>query len=183
MRAYCYICQADTIIGSSGRCGFCETVILSKHTASTVEHVGSHSYIGDEAFYEKAHARYLELKSLRATARELYQEAGYRSAASLANTLHEVFIARGWPTFTRGYSQSRHGKLRRDYRDPAYRRAQRIKRGEIRGVRCAAMTISGKPCAHYALSGDAYCYQHHPANRHQILGHLEGMRAARKDRS
>lgn len=181
MRAYCYTCQADTIIGSSGRCGFCETVILSNHSASTVEHVGSHSYIGDEAFYEKAYARYLELKSLRGTARELYREAGYKSVASLANTLHEVFIARGWPTFTRGYSNSQHGKLRRDYRDPEYRRSQRIKRGEIRGVKCAATTTSGKPCSHYALTDHAYCYQHDPAKRHHILDHLEAMRAVRKD--
>jgi hypothetical protein len=177
MRAFCFTCQAETIVGSSGACGFCDTRIVEKHQRSRAEHLGGHSYIGDEAFYEKCHARYLELRSLRGVAREVYAEAGYASVASCANTLHEIFVARGWPTYQREYAMTTHGKLLRERRDPEYRRAQRVKRGEIRDVRCAGVTRAGAACSRPAMRGAEHCHVHAPERRGMVVDQMARMRA------
>jgi len=179
MRAFCFKCQADTIIGKHGRCGFCDALIMTTRQRSQTKHVGGHSYIGTEEFYEAAYARYLELRSVRKVAGEVWESAGYSNQWSCAQSLYEVFAVRGWATYQRSYTRTKHGLLRRDYRDAQLRREQRLARGEIRGVKCAGIRADGEACSRPALRDGSYCHSHEPSRREQVTNTCARMRAKR----
>lgn len=180
MRAYCYTCRADTIVHSNGHCGFCDARITNQHKP-TGYRLGTHSYIGTEAFYRRAYDRYLEVRSVRKVAAEVWQEAGYASPASCANTLHDVWLARGWPTYAKAYAMTRHGLSRRGAADYAHRRRQRVERGEIADRRCQGVKLQapgkGRPCRMFAQRGSDYCRYHDPAQREAVVAETMRMRA------
>lgn len=181
MRAYCYTCKAETIVGSGGACGFCDAAIVTQRKASQHRGVGAHSYIGTEDLYARAYARYLEVRSVRKVAAEVWEAAGYANAHSCAVVLHDAFAKRGWPTYRRAYANTRHGLLKRDARDAEYRRRQRVERGEIRGVQCSGVKSqapgNGRRCSRPALAGGEYCRAHDPERRAEVLAGLEDARA------
>jgi hypothetical protein len=129
---------------------------------------------------EQARVLYETGASLRAVARELLPRTGYASEKSLAVALGDQFRHRGWPV--RGRIEqtvmvsTKHGRLRRDSRDPAYVHAQRVARGEVRGVMCAGVRENyprkGEPCRRPARAGSEFCLQHDPAAREEIAAHL-----------
>lgn len=183
MRAYCFTCRDDTIVHTNGRCGFCDTEIASHHRPTGYP-TGRHSYIGTEEFYRACYERYLELRSIRKVALEVWQQAGYASPASCWNVLHDAWRARGWPTFRKSYANTIHGKARRKQRDQEHRRALRVKRGDIRDVKCAGVRLTyprkGEPCGMYALAGSDYCRYHDPRRRSEIQAETKRMRLARR---
>ena len=183
MKAHCYACQAETLVTTSGTCSWCDDKITNKPARARYG-IGAHSYIGTEEFYATAYKRYQELQSIRAVASKVWKQAGYKTQASCANSLHEAWVARGWPLFSRSYSNTTHGKTRQGHIDQAHRHALRVKRGEIRGVKCAGVRKNaprkGKPCSLYAVAGSAYCVQHKPARDAQRHAHLARMRAAQE---
>lgn len=181
MKAFCYTCKADTLLTPHGACSWCEDKIAQKHKRARYG-IGVHSYISTEEFYAKAYERYQELRSIRRVALEAWETTGYKTPESCANSLHEAWVARGWVLFRKSYSNTKHGKTRRGQIDQAHRYALRVKRGEIRGVKCAGVRVNhprkGEPCTLPALKGGAYCRHHDPAQAEQRNAHLKRMRAS-----
>lgn len=183
MRAYCFTCQADTLLTQKGACSWCEDKIANRPPRARYG-IGSHSYIGSEEFYQAAYKRYQTVRSIRGVAAEVWQQMGYASINSCANSLHEAWHARGWPMFSKSYANTIHGKSRRDHKDQAHRHALRVARGEIRGVKCAGVRKQyprkGEPCSLYALTGSSYCRHHDPAREHERHTHLARIRAIKE---
>lgn len=182
MRTYCFTCQADTLVNAHGTCGFCDAKIASARGRRSGYQLGGHSYLGTEEFYAATYQRYLELRSIRRVANEVWREHGYASLGSCANTLHEAWRARGWATYTRGHANLRHGRARRGQLDPVHRHALRRQRGEIRGVQCHGVRLQppavGRRCKLAARSGSEFCRFHDPALREQVVAVAARARAA-----
>jgi len=185
MQAFCFGCADQTIITPRGQCSWCDEQIMQVPQHKSRRGTGHQSYIGNEAFYEACYARYIEVRSLRSVARDVWEDAGYTSLKSCHNTLWEAFRVRGWMLYTRSYTRTKHGLARREHANAEWRHAQRVQRGEIRGVACQATRTQyprkGQPCGRPALDGESYCHAHHPKYRAWRVEHLARIRHPHHD--
>lgn len=96
----------------------------------------------------------------------------YKSPEVASSSMWSLFKARGWLCRDRvemvRVASTKHGRAGRaqaraygpDY--AAYRRAQRKRNGDLRGVRCTATNTRGEPCQRFALAGREHCHAHDP---------------------
>jgi len=184
---YCPTCRTRSLLSYRGACVWCDTqVVVREEPRKKKANAGIPVLMQDDVL-EDARRIYETGRSLRSIAAELLPRTDYASVRSLAAALSQQFRHRGWPVRGRieqvVIQSTTHGQLRRDHRNPAYVRAQRIARGEIanrpcQGVR-GAYPNKGAPCSRPALTGSDYCYQHEPANRERVVAICARMRATR----
>lgn len=138
-----------------------------------------------------AHTAYMDGKSLRALARDLWETYGYASPGSCVNALSAFFIRDGLPTRDRIEATiaastvhglaGRDARARTDLRFRMHRKRLRRERGEARGVRCSATTQHGeclpRPCRAWALAGKTVCWAHDPDRAEQRVAIVANMRA------
>lgn len=189
---YCSKCAQVSLLTRGGLCAWCDHPVAPRSKATppaTRTKAGANVnrgvpvLMGDDVI-EQARVIYATGTSLRAVARELLPRTGYSSEKSLAVALGDQFRHRGWPVRGRVEQvvivSTKHGKLRRDARDPHYVHAQRVARGEIRGVTCAGVRTQyprkGEPCSRPARAGSDYCYQHDPETRATVAETCAAMR-------
>lgn len=130
--------------------------------------------------------------SLRETAAIVQPRTTYKTESACANSLYDAFRARGWKlrsqrdvTVARNTRHGRSTRAKAALRkgDPgweeyaAYRNEQKRANGEIRDVRCEAVTKNGSPCKRWALDGKTFCIAHDPENAERVAQRLEQTRA------
>jgi hypothetical protein len=138
-----------------------------------------------------AHERYLAGESLRALGRALWQQHGYASPHSCANALSDAFLREGLPTRDRIEATiaaatvhgmaSRADRATNSLRFRVHRKQLRRRRGEVRGVKCAATVLKDgclpRPCRNFALADGDYCYAHAPERAAELAANVQAMRA------
>lgn len=186
LEGYCPTCKTRSLLSYAGLCVWCDTPVAARDNLTTRKRSNAGiPWLMQEDVVQDARALYQTGRSLRSIGAELLSRTDYKSARALANALSTVFHHRGWPVRGRieqtVINSTKHGRLRRDARDPAYVRYQKRQRGEIRGVSCAGVRLSyprkGEPCSRPAREDSKYCFQHDPATREAVVRICETMRA------
>lgn len=182
----CPTCRTESLLNRQGRCVWCDTQVATppakRSKAKANVNRGVPVLMGD-AVLEQAHELHKAGQSLRSISQELLPQTGYSSPKSLLMALSAQFRHRGWYIRPRieatVKAHLKHGRTR----DPKYRREQRRKSGEVRGVLCAGIKMGpprkGEPCQHYAMAGSDYCRQHDPALRDVVVAAALYARAQR----
>ena len=184
---YCPTCRTRSLLSHSGKCVWCDTQVAVREEPRKKKANAGIPVLMQDDVLEDARRIYETGRSLRSIAAELLPRTDYASVRSLAAALSQQFRHRGWPVRGRieqtVLASTKHGHLRRDHRNPAYVRAQRIARGEIANRPCQGVRLAypkkGQPCSRPALAGSDYCYQHDPANREKVVAICAQMREVR----
>ena len=181
---FCPTCKQTALLTRRGKCVWCDTVVATPRATRTK--VGHNVNRGfpinmSEEVIEDAIARYRAGANVRQVAITLVDRTTYSSAKALAGALYTQFRHRGIGILTSAEQNAKHGLMRRQQRDPAYRREARIRRGEIRGVMCHEPHAGyhKRPCQLPALAGSDYCMFHDPARRDEVAATLTRARQAR----
>jgi len=181
---FCPTCRQTALLTSRGKCVWCSTVVATpRATRTKAGHNVNRGFpinMGEDVI-EEAIARYRAGASVRQVGIELVDRTTYSSAKALAGALYVQFRHRGVGILSRAEQNVKHGLMRRQHRDPAYLRAARIRRGEIRGVMCAEMRAGyhKRPCKRPAQAGGDLCFYHDPACHEQVVAILLKARQAR----
>jgi hypothetical protein len=187
---YCPGCRELTTVDErTGRCLFCDELVLGGRPLIVEPPThpcgpGRGARFITAGVLRAAYDLYLTGLSLRRVAEMVLDQTTYRNAKSCANSIHDQWRVNGWPLRDRG-AASRAASWRHSLaRDREHRLNLRRQRGEIRGIRCAAVKTRygkgrGERCQRPALDGGRYCRYHEPALRDELLAHLERMRGRR----
>lgn len=105
--------------------------------------------------------------SLREIARRGWDAWGYSGPHAASVALSEQLRRAGMKPRDRVAATVAVSTVHGKHKDPQHRHKLRVARGEIRGVRCAAVKDrpgkgNGEPCRVAALAGEIYCAAHHP---------------------
>lgn len=183
--AFCPHCRRSTTIDSHGRCSHpdCDQVVLGG-TLPVVKYPGAGAKLVTVKVLRDAYQLYLEGNSLRQTAAIVLPRTGYASRQTCMNQLATQWRRQGWPLRDRTAAtiaaSYRHGKAK----DLAHRRALKLARGEVQGVRCSGVKTRygrgrGEPCQLFALRGGEFCRYHEPARAEERAAELADLRSRR----
>lgn len=188
---YCPHCRTATTIDTHGRCMNigCDQVVLGG-TLPVSKRGPAARYIKPSLLRE-AYDLYLQGLSTRRVAALIVDRTEYANAKTCAVQICSQWRQLGWPLRDRIVATTatswKHGLSARDpaKRDADHRRRQRIARGEIQDVQCAAIKTRygkgrGERCQRPAMLDGKYCHNHEPRLRDHVCEHLADVRARRK---
>lgn len=185
INVWCPACEESVMAVPSGLCIWCGGATRDRPPARRGKPVGVYGKLTDDQV-RAAHVLYRRGESLRAIARRIYRQAGYASARSCANSLHDHFVRLDLPRRDRIEAtiaaSTTHGLAPRRGVAPEHRRRLKIARGEVldrplcAGVR-TQYPNKGAPCRARAQDGSDFCVSHDPARRHEREANLARARA------
>lgn len=189
--AYCPCCRQIQPSRGDGTCLWCdaqtggntipsgEDLLRGKRKESRSRNAGV-PYLCTEEVVLEVRRLYLTGLSMRAACDEVWEQTQYTSVTSMAMTMYDLFLWRGWKRRSQAQATAdrnyRHGQSR----NPAYRQRLRRKNGEVRGVMCKAVKKhapgAGQPCRMAAMADSDYCWAHDPSHAEERAAHWELVR-------
>lgn len=171
---WCTTCKQPSTTTNSGLCVWCDTPTINITDPQVVfPPRGPAPLLTDQELAVAADMYYRQGLSLRVVARNLIDGSGYTSQKALTMAVSTQFRLRGWPVNGRVHETRRAKPRRRIY---STRRSGRVRRGEIRDVKCVGVRMNyprrGEPCRLPALAGRRYCRGHDPELREQVTAEL-----------